>query len=242
MPMRVTAVVSTLNEEKTVAAVVQRCLPYATEVWVVDGGSEDGTCEAAARGGARIVQVNRRGKGLAYQAAIAQADADILVFVDADGSHRPEDIPRLLAPILREEADLVIASRVTGGSDELYGQLDHLPRVLLMKIQRYLVNGCLGSRLTEIQNGFRAIRTAVAREFRLQERGFEIEQEMAIRSLRMGYRVANVPSHEDRRLFGRSRLRLWRVAPRGAWRTMVLLLGPALPPAGPENRRASTPR
>ncbi len=228
--MRVTAVLPTLNEEKTVGAVVEGCLKLVDQVLVVDGGSEDGTCDVATRSGARVLRLGRRGKGLAIQAAIRQEDADILVLVDADGSHRPEDIPSLVEPILRDEADLVIASRATGGSDELDGQLDHLARAWGMRVLQALVNVRLGTELTDIQNGFRAVRTRVARALRLQERGFGIDQEVAIRCLRMGYRVSNVPSHEGRRRYGRSRMRLWRAAPGLLWKAAILLLGPAPAP------------
>lgn len=223
--MRVTAVLPALNEEKTVGGVVRGCLDFVDQVLVVDGGSEDGTPHVALTSGARVLRLGRRGKGLAIQAAIRQEDADILLFVDADGSHRPQDIPHLVEPILRDEADLVIASRVTGGSDELYGRLDHLPRAVGMRLVQTLVNLCLGVGLTDIQNGFRAIKTPVARNLRLQEAGFGIDQEMAIRCLRMGYRVCNVPSHEDRRRFGKSNLCFWRVAPGVLWSAVRLLAG-----------------
>ena len=138
---------------------------------------------------------------------------------------RPADIPRLLAPILGGEADLVIASRATGGSDKLDGQLGHLPRALGMKVAQTCVNLRFGVRLTGIQNGFRALPAQVARELLLRHPGFAIDQEMAIRCLRLGYRVANVPSHEDRRRHGKPGLRFWRVAPAVLWNAVTLLAG-----------------
>jgi len=214
-----------LNEERTVYQVVQACLDYADDVLVVDGGSEDRTCEVAASNGARVACLGRRGKGLAVQYAIDTEDAEILVFIDADGSHCPADIPMLLDPIISGEAELVIACRFTGGSDELENDGGHFVRSLGTRALHALVNACLRVDLTDIQNGFRAIRTDVARDLDLREPGFCIEQEMAIKCLRKGYRVINVPSYEYRRLYGKSRLCLWRVAPRCIWNAAVLLMG-----------------
>lgn len=223
--MRVTAIIPTLNEEKTVGNVIKGCLNYVNDVLVIDGSSKDGTCETASSCGARVVQLRQRGVGHAFQYAIATENADVLLFIDADGSHCPTDIPRLLAPIIRGGADLVVASRVTGGSDELDSDLWHLPRALGTKWIQALVNICFHVKLTDIQNGFRAVKTTVAKELGLREQGFCIDQEMAIRCLSKGFRITNIPSHEYRRCYGKSRLCLWRVAPRCLWNLAVLLMG-----------------
>ena len=218
--VRVVAIIPALNEERTIGWVVRSCLEHVDEVLVVDGGSRDQTCEVAQASGARLLRLGCRGKGLAERAGIREVDSGLLVFIDADGSHRPRDIPRLLEPILRGEADLVIGCRVTGGSDELDGQLDRLPRAIGCRLVQACVNLCLGVRLTDIQNGFRCIRAGVARSLPIRHLGFAFDQEMSIRCLRMGYRVVNVPSHEDRRLYGKSRLCLWNA--------VTLLLGALL--------------
>ncbi|MDO8589605.1 MAG: glycosyltransferase family 2 protein [Armatimonadota bacterium] len=221
--MRVTAIVPTLNEEKSIARVVRGCLDHADEALVIDGGSTDRTRAAAHEAGARVVSLERRGKGLATRHAIATADSEILVFIDADGSHCPKDIPALTEPIARGDADLVIGSRATGGSDELDRDHGHLLRALGSRAILMLVNAVFGTRLTDMQNGFRAVRTDVARDLGLREDGFCIEQEMVIRCLSKGYRVTNTPSHEYRRLYGKSRLRLWPFAPKCAWNLISLL-------------------
>ena len=105
--MRVTAVVPALDEAPTVGAVVRTCLPLVDEVLVVDGGSRDATCTVAAAAGARVIRLGQRGKGLAIQRALREDLGELVVFIDADGSHRPADIPRLLAPLRAGQADLV---------------------------------------------------------------------------------------------------------------------------------------
>jgi len=100
--------------------VVAKTKRYVEEVIVIDDGSTDMTAEVARAAGAVVISHERnRGKGAAIKTAMAQVDADILLFIDGDGQHDPEDIPKLLGPILRGEADFVIGSRYLKKS-ELY--------------------------------------------------------------------------------------------------------------------------
>ena len=224
--MQVQAIICTLNEAPSVGGIVRGCVEHVDEVVVMDGGSEDGTCELAAAKGARCVVLDQRGKGLAIRHAIATENAEVLVFIDADGSHDPADIPRLVEPILRDEADLVIGSRITGGSDELDGAADHFVRAAGTQVIQSLINLRFGAKLTDVQNGYRAIRTSVARGLGLRETVFTIEQEMAMRCLLKGYRVMNVPSHELRRQHGKSRLSALKLGYRYVWNAASLLLRP----------------
>jgi radical SAM superfamily enzyme YgiQ (UPF0313 family) len=228
---RVLAIIATLNEEPTVGEVVRAVKPYVTEIVVVDGGSTDETRRRAREAGARVIALGIRGKGLAIKWALANEIADSFVLVDADGSHAPDDVPQLLAPLLRDEADLVIGSRLAGGSDEFDSAWGHLPRLWGTRLIQAAVNWRFGTRLTDIQNGFRAISARLARQLPLRQAGFCIEQEMTLQALRAGHRVINVPSHEFCRRYGRSRLRLWAVWPSFAWTAVGLLLAPRLSPS-----------
>ncbi len=224
--MLVKAIVCTLNEAPSVGPIVEGCLPHVDEVVLMDGGSTDGTCEVATDMGARCVVLEMRGKGRAICHAINTEEADILVFIDADGSHDPDDIPRLLAPILSDASDLVIGDRLAGGSDELHGSADHILRFIGSWLIRALINVRFGVHLGDVQNGYRAIRADVARTLDLREPIFTIEQEMAMKALLRSYRVTNVPSHEYRRTHGVSRLS----APRHGWRYVWNVLTTALRP------------
>ena len=102
--------------------VLERVKPYYGELIVVDGHSKDRTREIAEAAGARVVLDDGTGKGGALRVGARAATRDIVVFIDADGSHDPDDIPQMVAPILRGEADLVIGSRMRGGSDELHSK------------------------------------------------------------------------------------------------------------------------
>jgi len=143
--------------------------------------------------------------------SFAEARCEILVFIDADGSHDPSDIPQLVAPIRHGQAELVIASRTRGGSDELHGTAEQLLRYVGSQLIMLAINYRWSVRLTDSQNGFRALRRDVALALRLKSDLTTIEQEMLMRALKLGCRVVEVPSHEYERRWGVSKVRVWRL-------------------------------
>jgi dolichol-phosphate mannosyltransferase len=157
-----------------------------------------------------------RGKGDAVRCAIAEIRTAITVFVDADGSHDPNDIGRLVQPIIDDQADHVSASRLIGGSSELHGGFDEFFRLTGSSFITACINWRFGVRLSDSQNGFRAIRTDVLRQLGLTSDTTTIEQEMIMRSLGMQFRVAEVPSHEHERMAGTSHINIRRAALRYA--------------------------
>ena len=213
----VCAVIAAKQEGPTIAGIVKRTSEYVGEVIVVAGHSTDGTPELAAHSGALVIADGGRGKGEAIRRAIPHIKTPITVFLDADGSHDPEDIPLLVEPILTDAADHVSASRLRGGSSELHGGFDEFFRLTGSSFITACINWRFSCRLSESQNGFRAIRTSVLRELDLQEDLTTIEQEMIIKTLRRGFRMAEVPSHEHPRMHGTSHIRVWRSAPRYGW-------------------------
>ena len=203
---RITVIVPAREEEATIGSVVQQARHYAGEVVVVDGQSRDHTAERARAALADVVCDDGLGKGAALRIGARRARGEVLVFMDADGSHDPADIPRLAAPILRGEADLVVGSRMLGGSDELHGTFDNFIRNTGSCLLAVLVNRRWGTGLTDIENGFRAVRKEIMLAIATDARGFLIEQEMVLRCLKVGYRVAEVASHEYERAAGQSKL------------------------------------
>lgn len=191
---------------------VRSVKPYADEVLVIDGHSTDGTGELANQAGARVIQDNGSGKGAAIRLGIAEAQGEVIVFMDADGSHDPISIPPLVEPIVRGEADLVIASRHLGGSDEWRGDLDTYVRSVGCGIITIAMNYRWNVRVTDVLNGFRAIRRSVALALDLKANDFDIEQHMVARCIKKGYRIREVPSHECVRKWGRSKLPTYRKA------------------------------
>jgi len=210
IPQRVTIIIPTRDEAAGIGQVLQWVKPYVDEILVVDGHSTDGTADLAQQAGVRVIQDNGRGKGAALKLGIAEAHGDILVFMDADGSHDPTSIPALLAPILSDEADLVVASRHRGGSDEWRGDLDNYLRSVGGGIITLAINYRWNVRITDALNGFRAIRRSTATSLDLTADDFDFEQQMVTRCLRKRYRVTEVASHECLRKWGRSKLPTYR--------------------------------
>ena len=208
---RVTVVIPTKNEEGLIGEIVDSVRPYADEVLVIDGHSKDQTRAIAAAHGARVELDGGKGKGDALRRAMDIALGEIVVFIDADGSHETKDIPALIAPIAAGEADLVIASRGRGGSDELHGTLEQLIRYVGSQLIMLAINYRWSVRLTDSQNGFRAIRREVGQKLALRSNLTTIEQEMLMRALKHGYRVSEIASHEYTRRWGTSKVVVWKL-------------------------------
>jgi len=208
---RISLVIPARNEEQCIAEVIEKSLPFCDEIVVVDGHSVDRTVQVAESYGVRVVKDNKRGKGEAIRVGAMAATHEIVVFMDADGSHDPEDIPHLTEPILAGHADLVIGSRGRGGSDEAHGDIDKLLRMVGCDVILIGINMRWKTKFTESQNGFRAIRTEVIRALDLKENITTIEQEMMMKALKKGYVVTEVPAHEYSRKHGTSSIRLHRV-------------------------------
>lgn len=206
-------IIPTLNEEATLEEVLRRCKPFADDILVIDGHSQDHTADIARRCGVRLELDRRRGKGSALRQAAELARGDILVFIDADGSHVPEDIPSLVRPILEGRADHVTASRLIGGSSELHGGFDEFLRFTGSSFITACINWRYKVRLSDSQNGFRAIRKEVFGALGLTSDSTTIEQEMIMKTLAKGYRMAEVPSHEYSRQGGISKVRIARLWP-----------------------------
>lgn len=205
-----TVLIPAKNEAATIAEAVKGARAHAARVLVVDGSSVDDTARVATEAGARVITDPGRGKGLAVRTAIPQLESELTVLMDADGSHDSKDIPRLLEPLERGEADHVSASRLLGGSSELHGSFDEWARLAGSSFITACINWRYGVRLSESQNGFRAIRTDVLRKLRLRSRHTTIEQEMVVETLRQGFRMSEVPSHEYPRRAGQSHIVVWR--------------------------------
>jgi len=210
-PLPISVVIPSLNEARSIGFVLAPCMRIARQVVVVVGEPDDGTSDIAREHGARVIRDAGKGKGLALRQAIADVNEEVVVFIDADCSHDPYDIPRVAEPLLADEADLVIASRLVGGSDEFHGDFDKFLRLFGSGIITLGINLRFDTQVTDSQNGFRGLRTEFARQLVLRERITTIEQEMLIKSLRAGGRVMEVPSHEYERLCGESVIELRRV-------------------------------
>jgi glycosyltransferase involved in cell wall biosynthesis len=197
-----------------ISAVMRGPLQFSYELFLVDGYSEDNTVGIAEQFGIKAVKV-MGGKGAGIREGLAMARGKYALFIDADKSHVAADILNLLKAIQEQNCDMVIASRILGGSEELGGHhWDDLLRLSGNRLGTLIVNWRWGSKLTDVQNGFRIIRRDTALELGLEEDTFAIEQEMVMKCLKRKKKIAEIPSFERKRLYGKSKIRkrkeFWR--------------------------------
>lgn len=208
---QVSVVIPTRDEEGLIGTIIEEVRPFADEILVIDGHSRDRTRDIAAASGARVVLDRGKGKGDAIRLAFDEAAGDIVVFIDADGSHEPRDIPALVAPIASGQSDMVIGSRGKGGSDELHGTFSQLIRYIGSQLIMLGINYRWNVRLTDSQNGFRAVRRDIGARLGLTSNLTTIEQEMLMKALKRGFRVSEIPSHEYERKWGTSKVVVWKL-------------------------------
>ncbi len=194
---RVSVIIPVFNEQEGIVSVL-RDIPkgLVSEVIVVDNGSTDRTAQLAAQAGARVVRESRRGYGSACLAGIAAADRpDILVFLDGDYSDHPDEMPLLLDPILRGEADLVIGSRMLGRREP--GAL--LPQARLGNwLATRLTWLLFGVRFTDL-GPFRAVRREALERMGMRDTTFGWTVEMQVKAARLRLRTTEAPVSYRRR-------------------------------------------
>ncbi len=215
--MKTTVIIPARNEGSVVMDVALGARTVGGDVIVVDGHSTDGSPERLREAGFTVIDDRGRGKGDALRRGFEAATGDILVAMDADGSHDPADIPALIAPIVADQADMVIGCRMRGGSDEFSGSWTMFVRLWGNNFLTQVINTRHGVSLTDTQNGFRAIRASSVARLSLREDLHTIELEMVLKALKSGLRVVQVPAHESARRAGESSLSVTRQTPAFAW-------------------------
>jgi glycosyltransferase involved in cell wall biosynthesis len=196
--MRVAVVIPARNEAEALPGVLGEIpVGYIHQVIVVDNGSTDGTAGVARRCGASVVREPVPGYGRACLAGLAALDplVDTIVFMDGDHSDYPEELPRLLAPIERGEADLVIGSRVQQAER---GSLTPQQR-FGNRLACVLMRAFFGVRYSDL-GPFRAIRREAMEWLGMRNQGFGWTVEMQAKAARLGLRIVEVPVRYRRRI------------------------------------------
>ncbi len=201
----VSVVIPALNEADTIARVVG-AVPraIADEVIVVDNGSDDATAEQARAVGARVVREPQRGYGRACAAGARAVDSRcaVLVFLDGDGSDRPDLMDRLVAPILAGDQDFVIGSRVRGRREA--GSMG-ASQVLAAHVAGTLMRLRYGVRYSDMCP-FRAIRRDAFERLGMREPTYGWNLEMQMRAAELELRILEVPVDHRRRAGGTSKV------------------------------------
>lgn len=201
--MRVSLIIPALNEAECLGPLLAE-VPAGLihQVIVVDNGSTDRTAEVARASGALVIDEPRRGYGFACAAGTAVAEGEVLAFMDGDGSFAPGELPNLLAPIARGEADLVLGSRMP----------EEPQRVAMPPHQRFgnllfawLLRRRYNLKLTDL-GPYRAIRRELLLALDMQERTYGWPLEMIIKTARHCKPILEVPVTYRPRFAGQSKV------------------------------------
>jgi len=189
---KVIAAIPCFNTEASIADIVTKAKKYVDQVIVIDDGSHDGTAEIAKAAGALVIKHSiNRGAGEAakscFEAARTNA-ADVLVTLDGDGQHNPDEIPQLLTPIRQGEADLVIGSRFLG---------DHssMPKYRKFGINVITLLYNIGSKMkvSDAQGCFRAYSKKALASLNITESGFGFSVQLLIEARQRGFIIKEAP-------------------------------------------------
>ena len=189
-PMKIIVAMPAYNEEKYIGSIVLQSRKHVDRVLVVDDGSTDRTAMIAELAGATVVRHGEnKGYGSAIQSIFAEAkkhDPDVLVILDADSQHNPDEIPSLVKAIT-EGADVVIGSREK--------QSKAIPRYrrLGQKVLSTLTNIASRERLSDTESGFRAYSRKAITELELKEKGMAVSAEIVSAAARKGLNITEVP-------------------------------------------------
>jgi glycosyltransferase involved in cell wall biosynthesis len=190
----IVACIPAYNQDITIASVIIKAQKYVNKVIVYDDGSKDQTGELAALLATElIVDDENKGKGHAMRRMFQHAldiGADVVVTLDSDGQHNPNEIPKILAPILNDEADMVLGSRYVEG-----GSMDApLYRRFGLRVINSISNGGSKYNIHDTQNGFRAYsRKALEAMLACRSDGYGIETEELSIATQYGLRIKEVP-------------------------------------------------
>lgn len=185
------AIIPAFNEEISIGSVVLRTRPFVNHVIVVDDGSRDMTSVIAGYAGAEVIRLSKNhGKSYAVMRGFDRArqlNADIVVMLDSDGQHHPEEIPSLITPILLGEADLVIGSRflTNGNKIPLYRSIGQKTLDRFTK----MASSC---QITDSQSGFRALSSKALDNFTIEPSGYGIESAMISHLSDKGLKITEV--------------------------------------------------
>ncbi|MBI1451851.1 MULTISPECIES: glycosyltransferase family 2 protein [Acinetobacter] len=194
--MAISVVLPAKNESGAIGQTIERIqkLQIVDEIIVINDGSIDNTKDIAEKAGAKVIShPYSKGNGAAIKTGARNAVGDIIVFMDADGQHDPQDIPRLLTEI-NQGYDLVVGARQKGSQASL-------GRGVANKLYNNLATYMTEHKVEDLTSGFRAVRAEKFREFLyLLPNGFSYPTTSTMAFFRAGYSVTYVPIHAAKRI------------------------------------------
>jgi len=191
--LKVAAGIPAFNEEKNIGSIIVQLLKIVDSVIVCNDGSSDNTGIIAKKMGAIVVNHERNlGYGAGIKSLFLKArelGVDVLVTLDADGQHNPEDVRNVLEPIKKHETDIVIGSRFLDQSQQQIPSY----RKAGIKIITKLANTTLDKTITDSQSGFRAYNSNVLSEIIPLEHGMGVSNEILIKANKKGFTISEIP-------------------------------------------------
>lgn len=228
----ISVVIPTINERLNIKEVIPKLPEFVDEIVVIDGCSIDGTIEEIKkyRSDAKIFIESEKGKGAALRRGFKEASGDLIIMMDADGSHDPKELPMLIDPVLNGY-DVTKASRLLpgGGSDD-FTAFRRFGNHMFVK----MVNTLYGSNYTDLCYGYRAFKRDALERLQIQTNGFEVETEQSILMIKAGLKIKEVPSFEVKRKYGYSRLHSFR----DGWKILRIIISEYI--KGNENNKCTT--
>ena len=205
--MLLSIIIPVYNEELTIGNIIDRTQKVMQqsglnfEVIVVDDHSYDKSLEVAKERSVKIYTLKQHlGKGHALRAGFAKANGNIIITLDSDGSHKPEELPEVLAPILKGKADLVIGSRYLNHKKVAARKLNAFG----VKLFNKFIETLTGVAITDSQSGYRAMKREVLKSQKPKSGGYEIESEMLVKTAKKKFVITEVPISFEQRTYGRS--------------------------------------
>jgi len=194
--MKVFIIIPCYNESANIAMVINNVKNYGTVV-VVDDGSTDNSWQIAENQGIKVIKhLVNRGQGAALETgdnyAISQG-ADIVVHFDADGQHLPSEIPKLIQPIITNDADVVLGSRFLFLADTKENRIPFIKKWLILKPAIIFQNLLLRIKLTDAHNGFRALTKKALERIKITQDGMAHASEIIEQILKNNLRYIEVP-------------------------------------------------
>lgn len=222
-----TVLIPALNEQDTLGEVIERllALPMALQIIVIDDGSTDRTPEILLGFGDKIEVLRnaaRGGKGNAIRQALPQAMGTVVIIQDADLEYFPEEIPKLVEPILKGDANVVYGTRFANGLPKGMA----LPNKIVNKLLAWSVGLLFFQKLTDEATCYKAFRRDVLEKMHLQCQRFEFCPEVTAKAIRLGERIHEVPiSYVPRTKHAGKKIR-WTDAPEAFWTLLKHRFGP----------------
>jgi glycosyltransferase involved in cell wall biosynthesis len=190
----ISVIIPAFKEGKTIREVIKEIkesTPFQTQIIVVDGGSNDGTEEITEEENVEMIAEPRRGYGRAIRTGLDHGNGDIIVIIDADSTYEARDINRLVSPLLKDEVDICLASRI--GGTILPGAMQGANYVG-NRVFTLLFNQLYRQKVSDTQTGFRAMTKKALKSLDLDENGMGVSTAMLTQAAKKGLKISEVPT------------------------------------------------